>query len=126
MQVIAAAICKLVFFCVTRRRDAAFQLWLTALKLAASPPPPEPSSFSPLLTKTSSFDDMIGPPSPFTTVSLGGGSTEELVEDVAAAATDVSLPFDVAPGLQPDACVAISNSGRITAWAVDTWPAGDV
>ena len=123
MQVIAADVCKLVFFCVTHRRNAAFQLWQTALKLAASPPPPEPNL---LLTKTSSFDDMIGPPSPFTTVSLGGGSTEELVEDTVAAAADVVLPFDAAPGLQPDACVVISNSGRITAWAVDTWPAGEV
>lgn len=69
---------------------------------------------------------MIGPPSPFTPVSLGGGSTEELVEAAVAAAADVVMPFDLAPGLQPDACIVISNGSRITAWAVDTWPAGDV
>ena len=69
---------------------------------------------------------MIGPPSPFTPVSLGGGSTEELVEAAVAAAADVVLPFDLPSGLQPDACILISNGGRITAWAVDTWPVGDV
>jgi hypothetical protein len=72
---------------------------------------------------------MIGPPSPYPdSVSFGAGSTEELVEDAAAAAAaaDVLLPGDLLAGLQPDACVAITSSGRITAWAVDSWAAGGV
>ena len=74
---------------------------------------------------------MIGPPSPYpdsvVSLSLGGGSTEDLAEDAAThTAADVLLPFDVQPGLQPHACVVMKNGSRITAWAVDTWAAGDV
>jgi hypothetical protein len=113
---------------------SAFQLWLSSLKLASCPPPPASTGTPALLVKTSSFDDMVGPSSPYPdSVSLGAGSTEELVEDAAAAAAaaaataaDVLLPFEVLAGLQPDACVAITSNSRITAWAVDSWAAGDV
>ena len=45
---------------------------------------------------------------------------------VLATAADLVLPFDVQPGLQPHACVVMKNGSRITAWAVDTWAAGNV
>jgi hypothetical protein len=112
---------------VTLIRNTAFQLWQSSLNLAsqAHPPPPAP----PLLLKTSSLDDMIGPPSPYpdsvASISLGGASSETLVEDAAAAA-EVLLACDMQPGLQPDACVVATNGGRVTAWAVDSWPAGGV
>jgi hypothetical protein len=117
---------------VTHGRHAALQLWHSSLSLAASPPlppPPAPLHEPPpaLLIKSSSIDDMIGPPSPYpdsvVSLSLGGGSTEELNDDSAAAAAEVLLPFDVQSPLQPDACVVTTSSSRITAWALDTWPA---
>ncbi len=119
---------------MTNRRHAALQLWHSSLSLAASPPP-APSSVSlhspppALLIKSSSIDDMIGPPSPYpdsvVSLSLGGGSTEDLNDDAsaAAAAAEVVLPFDVQSPLQPDACVVTTTGSRITAWAIDTWAA---